>query len=63
MLHQLLKRGFSDSAAKTITDQKHIRQLIKSRNVQKFKPMMLVTEYGELLNLKPMTKLQAVSER
>lgn len=56
-------RRFSESVSRAPKESAHVRSLIKSQSAQKFKPIMLVSEYGELLNLKPMTKLQSTAER
>ena len=40
------------------TNANQVKKILSQQKPTQFKPIMLVSEYGELLNLRPMTKLK-----
>ena len=55
MASSLTMKRFS-AAGKTVPASTGLKDLIKGQ--QKYQPVMLISEYGDLLNVKPMTKLK-----
>lgn len=50
---KFVKRGFNTENA--------VKRILEQQQATKLKPIMLASEYGELLNLRPMTKLKPAS--
>ena len=56
----LSRKRFS-AAAKTVPASNAAKDLIRDKT--KYQPVMLISEYGDLLNVKPMSKLKPASTR
>ena len=52
------RKSLSTMAGKSLTKATGIKELISEKT--KHQPIMLISEYGDLLNVKPMTKLKPV---
>ena len=60
LIKQKVKRLFSIPITSFATQAKTAKKLTPKSN--KFKPVVCVSEYGDLLNVKPMTKLKPVEQ-